>query len=206
MKKIGLITALDIEVPDQIKYNKSRDIQIIKNKENEIGLIVSGVGQKNAIEATKKLCREYKPDIIFFLGFCGGVLKDCNACDLFLADGICYNGKELQIDKQSLEFVKQKLVKNKINFCIGRLQTFDDVVLSKKDVSSDVIGVEMESYGAVEEAKKHNIPMILIRTVSDIVPEKKPFFAIIKAQRQFIRNIKNAKKSLNIFYKNVFLQ
>lgn len=206
MKKIGIITALEFEVPDQIDYNKTDDILKIKTKGYEIGVTVSGVGQKNAIAATKKLCVEYKPDIIFFLGFCGGLLKNCKACDLLLADSIHYNGDEIKIDKKSLEFIKQKLSKNQCNPVIGKFQTFDKVVLSKKDIALGVVAVEMESYGALKEANKYGIPTIIVRSVSDIIPDKKPFFAKIKAQKEFLKNIGNAKKSLNDFYEILVLK
>jgi nucleoside phosphorylase len=206
MKKIGLITALEFEVPDQIGYSQTDKIQKVKTKDYEIAILVSGVGQKNAIAATKKLCIEYKPDIIFFIGFCGGVKKDCKACDLFLADIIAYNGSEIKIDEKTLGFVKQKLSENNCHHVIGKFQTFDDVVLSKKDIAPGIVAVEMESFGAVKEAKKYNIPTILIRTVSDIIPEKKSFFAKIKAQREFMKNIEYSKKSLNDFYEIFFLK
>ena len=206
MKKIGLITALEIEVPDQLKYTYSKEIQKFKNKENEVAVIVSGVGQKKAIAATKKLCSEYKPDIIFFIGFCGGVKKGCKPCDLFLADSICYNDSELKIDEKSLDFVKQKLSKNRFKIIIGKFQTFDDVVVSKKGLAEGVVAVEMESYAALKEANKYKTPMILLRSVSDIIPEKKTFFAKLKAQREFMRNIADAKKSLNDVYEILFLK
>ena len=206
MKKIGLITALEIEVPDQIGYNYSKEIQKFKNKENEIAVIVSGVGQEKAIAATKKLCIEYKPDVIFFLGFCGGVKEGCKKSDLFIAESIHYNGSEIKIDRESLDFIKEKLSAKKLNSCFGKIQTFDKVVLSKKEIAVDIVAVEMESYAAVKEAKKYGIPMILIRAVSDIIPDKKSIFAKIRAQREFIRNIDDAKKSLNNVYEILFLK
>lgn len=207
MKKIGLISALEFEIPDQLNYNYSKNIQKFRAKENEIGVMVSGVGQENAIEATRVLCLEYNPDFIIFMGFCGGVSNDCKVNDLFIADSVHYNGDEISIDPQMLEYVKKRLSRNKYNPIIGKFQTFDEVVLSKKEIASDVIAVEMESYGSVKEANKYDVPTILVKSVSDIIPDKKPVFAAkYRSQREFIKNIHNAKKSLNDFYYSFFLQ
>jgi hypothetical protein len=64
----------------------------------------------------------------------------------------------------------------------------------------------MESYAIVKKTKEFNIPCIIIKSVSDIIPLKKPmFFPRTKLFFRFLNNFKQAKKGLedfsNIFFK-----
>lgn len=142
MEKIGLISTRECEVPDQISCRSTKKIQTHKVGQNGIEVIVSGIGQKNVIGSTKTLCQEYSPDFIIFLGFCGGIMKNCMVCNLFIADKIHYDGNEISLDSQRLNHVKKIVSKSQNTPFVGNFQTFDTPVLSKTDVVNDVNGVE----------------------------------------------------------------
>jgi adenosylhomocysteine nucleosidase len=175
MNKVGLISAMRCEIPDLITYGKSKRVQNFKLEDYDIGVILSGIGPEKAANATKILCSEFNPDYIIFLGFCGAAQKGINMGDLVVADKIHYNGNEISLKSSQLKDVKRCLSTHTIPHHIGKLQTFDHPVLSKKEVLDDAIGVDMESYIIFQKAREHNIPSVIIRSVSDIIPERKPF-------------------------------
>ncbi|MHA1454345.1 MAG: 5'-methylthioadenosine/S-adenosylhomocysteine nucleosidase family protein, partial [Promethearchaeota archaeon] len=141
MPKVGLISAMKCELPDIIPCRNSKQIQIYTLGDFDIGVIISGVGPENAKTATKKLYSEYKPDRIVVLGICGGSQTKLAIGDIVVADKIHYNGNEVSSSSPQLEDVKTCLSKNLIPYHVGKLQTFDHPVLSRKEVLADVLGV-----------------------------------------------------------------
>lgn len=194
------------EIPDIIPYQNSKMIQTYQIGNTEIKLTVSGVGQENARDAAKKLCLENDVDLVIFLGFCGGTKTRLKIGDLIIAEKVHYNGGEISLNPSKIEEVKKCLSKQLLNYYTGKLQTFNRSVISNEKVLDDVIGVDMESYMVAQEADKYNIPSIIVRSVSDIIPDKKPLlFPRLRLIFNMFRNLKIAKKSLNDFFKIYFL-
>ena len=205
MPKVGLICAMECELPEIIPYRNSKQVQTYTIGDFDIGVILSDVGAENAKTVTKKLSSEYKPDHIIVLGFCGGSQLKLAIGDIVVADKIHYNGNEVSSKSSQLEDVKTCLSKNLITYHVGKLQTFDHPVLSRKEVLADVLGVDMESYVIVQEAKKHNIPAITIKSVSDILPERKPLLIPkTRLSHCISRNYEIAMKGLNEFSNKYF--
>ena len=170
MPKVGLICATKYELPEIIPYRNSKQIQTYNIGNFDIGVIISDVGPENAKTATKKLYLDYKPDWIIVFGICGGSQIKLVVGDIIIANKIHYNGDEIVLKCSQLEGVKTCLSNNLITYHVGKLQTFDHPVLSRKEVLADVLGVDMESYVIVDEANKHNIPSIIIKSF--------PFFSM----------------------------
>lgn len=205
MSKVGLICATKCELPEIIPYRNSKQIQIYTIGGNDIGVIISDVGPENAKTATNKLYLDYKPDWITVLGICGGSQTKLAIGDIVVADKIHYNGNEISLKCSLLEDVKTCLSKNFITYHVGKLQTFDHPVLSRKEVLADVLGVDMESYVIAHEAKKLNIPSITIKSISDILPDKKPILIPkIRLSYRISKNLVIAMKGLNEFSNKYF--
>lgn len=205
MPKVGLICATKYELPEITPYRNSKHIQIYNIGDFNIGIIISDVGPENAKTATRILYLDYNPDWIIAFGICGGSQSELAIGDIIVADKIHFNGNEIAIKCPQLEVVKTCLSNNLIKYHVGKLQTFDHPVLSRKEVSADVLGVDMESYQIVDEATKLNIPSIIIKSVSDILPDRKPF--LIPKMRLSYRISKNlviAMKGLNDFSNKYF--
>jgi len=172
---VGLLFATDEEVPEILN-------NILRNP--KFKLIISGIGQKNASLATKKLCN-YNLDYIILSGICGGIKSKSNIGDLVVAETIFY--------KQDKFFLKIpssfEINKYTHNYKITNFQTFDNFVESNENVLEEVAIVDMESYAIATESKKRNIPLVIIKSVSDIVG---------------IQNfdMKKAKLKLNEFFSN----
>lgn len=206
MVKIGLLGELKCELPKVIPYNRSKHVQTYKIGDYDIGVLLSGVGQKRAEKATERLCTEFNPDYLIFLGFCGSVDPELNIGTLLVADTIHYRDKKESLEGLELEHVKICLTASSIDHRVGEFQTFDYPVLSRGEVLEGVLGVDMEAYGIVKKAKEYGVPSIVIKSVSDILPERKPLvLPTMRLIYRIFRNFKTAKKGLNDFGQNYFM-
>jgi nucleoside phosphorylase len=205
MVKIGLLIALKRELPEIIPYGKSKYVQTYNIGDYNIGVLRSGIGQKRAEKATERLCTEFNPYYLIFLGFCGCVDPELNIGTLIVADTIHYNGKNESLEGLELEHVKRCLTDSSIDYRVGEFQTFDRPVLSKGEVLEGILGVDLEAYAIVRKAKEYDTPPIIIKSVSDILPEKKHLiFPTIRLVYRIFKNFKTAKKGLNDFGQNYF--
>ena len=205
MKKIGIICAMKLEVPSMIPCVKKKEVSVQREGDYEIGVIVSGMGRKNALNGAFKLCQQLRPDLILVLGFCAATRKDFKIGSLLLAESVLY--KRSEIDLWSMPVIKTEtlLINSKISYHRGKIQTSDHLESCQENISDFVIGVDMETYAIVEIAKGYKIPIIAVRAITDYLPEKKinwyqyPF-GIFKALVCMIP----AKKSINHFAQEYF--
>ena len=205
MIKVGLLGELKCELPEVIPYSRSKHVQTYNIGDYKVGVLLSGIGQKKAENATERLCTEFDPDYLIFLGFCGCLDSELNIGTLLVADTVHYNGEEESLEDPELEYVKRCLTDSSIDYKVGKFQTFDSPRLSKEEVLEGVLGVDMEAYAIASKAKEYNVPTIVIKSVSDILPEKK--YKVLPIPRligRVLLNLKTAKKGLNDFGQNYF--
>ena len=192
------------EIPDAFQIKLTKQIQTHKFSNHIIGTIISGVGCENAEKATKMICRDFNPDFIIVLGFCGGTQTKLNIGEIIIFDNLHYKSNKISIESPHLSNIKKNLTKDSIAFHTGKLQTFDYPVLSRKNLLDGIIGVDMESYFIAQISKKYNIPTLVIRSISDIIPIKKPLlFPKFRLIIRIYRNKRKAKKGLNVFFENM---
>tara|TARA_Y100000310_G_scaffold294083_1_gene324247 strand:+ start:5821 stop:6438 length:618 start_codon:yes stop_codon:yes gene_type:complete len=203
MVNVGLLGALKRELPKVVHYNRLK--HVYKIGKYDVGIFLSGVGSKKAEKATERLCTKFNPDYIIFVGFCGCVDPEVNLGTLLVAGRVHYKGEEESLEGPELEHVKRCLTNSSIDYKVGKFQTFDSPRLSKEGVLEGVIGVDMEAYAIVSKAKEYKVPTIVVKSVSDILSEKK--YKILPIPRligRILLNFKTAKKGLNDFGKNYF--
>ncbi len=200
MAKIGLLSALKWELPQAIPYGKSKCIQTHKLGDYDVGVLVSGVGYKRAEQAAERLCIEFNPDYVMCLGVCGGVGQKVNIGTLVVANKVHYHGETESLECPELEGIQRCLAESSIDWKVGGFQTFDTPVLSKAEVLEDVLGVDMEAFAVVKKAREYHVPSVIIKSVSDILPEKAPLmFPELRLLYCISRNFKAAKKGLDDF-------
>jgi nucleoside phosphorylase len=200
MTTIGLLCPTKWEVPNVVPYVKSGDIEISRVGDYDIGVIVSGVGQKRARSAATRICKVCSPDYVLSLGVCGGTQKAFRVGDLLVADSVCYDHHEISLESSPLDHAREFLLSSSIDYRMGTFQTFDHAVLSKRGVGDDVIAVDMESYAIAEVAGSYRVPLVVVRVVSDIVPERAPRLgAGLKLRYHVIKSFPSAKRVLNKF-------
>ncbi len=197
MAKIGLLFAMKKEVPGRITYKKTGRVEVYKLKYHTIGVIVSGVGQKNAANAAKKICEEFAPDYLISSGFCGGLTDNLDAGNFIIADKVCYESNEIVLNSRQAEDIEKFLTDKLINYRTGKFQTFDKGITSRKQVLDDVIAVDMESFSIAKAAGSYNIPLVIIRVISDIIPEKIILFPRLRLVFRFLMNYRSAQINLD---------
>jgi nucleoside phosphorylase len=169
MPKVRFIIALNAEVPFLF-----RDTSIVHQlNDNYIEVVVSGMGQKNAGIKTKFLCESidrFSPDYLINLGSCGATNDRLNIGDLIIANRLSNDKQEIQIANKYIDKAKDDL--KGIKHYVGKLQTFNWPVFSRRSVSEDTLAVDMESFVIGITAIKYQIPVVVIKIVSDIVPVK----------------------------------
>lgn len=200
MSTVGLICAMKIEVPKIISEVVEKEVvEMRRIGENNIGVIVSGIGLDNAKQAAIRLCRVVEPDYLLCLGWCGAA-KDFQIGQLLMAESVSFDGKEISLKSERLEQTKKSLAEEDIDFKAGKFETFDIIVTSRNNISQGVIAVDMESYAVADVAEKNKIPLIVLKFVSDIVPKDKP--SLVKYPYIFLKlgiNLFLTKRKINQF-------
>lgn len=203
MSSIGLIVAIRREIPDILQHKKLGSHKI---GNDDVYIVVSGIGPQKARNATEKICSncsEFHPDYLMTLGFCGGVHDDLEIGHLIIADRVTYENQEIELEKKHLDKTINALVGNE--YQIGKFQTFDWPVLSRNKVSEDTLAVDMESFAIAEIARNCRMPIIIIKGVCDIVPERVSLKSLWNLVTTIRNNTKNTKSQLNNFAKQYFL-
>jgi nucleoside phosphorylase len=201
MPNAGLIVALNTEVPFLFR-NTSIVHQLY---DHLIKVEISGIGQKRAGKKTKSFCEKqerFYPDYLINLGFCGATKDGLNIGDLVIANRLSYNNREIQLTNIYIDNVKEIFQGTK--HYIGKLQTFDWPVISRSRVCEDTLAVDMESFAIGETSMKYQMPIIVIKVVSDIVPKKVNVKNLWYQLRSIINNKRYVQNQLNEFVKHYF--
>jgi nucleoside phosphorylase len=190
MTKVGLLVALPSEIPFVF-----RDTSIIHRYCGRlVKVVVTGMGQKKAGEKILSLCANpegFAPDFLINLGFCGATNDELRIGDLIFADRLSYKKRKIQLKNSYTERLKE--IFEGTRFYTGKLQTFDKGVFSRGRVDKDTLAVDMESFALGEISMKYQTPLIVVKIVSDIVPEKlRPngFYGQVKSlftQKRFVQ-------------------
>lgn len=158
---------------------------------------LSGVGKVAAAMATEHLIAEYQPGAVLFTGV-GGALnetyqigdvvlsKDCVQHDMdgrglgFARGQVPYTTiRFIQADEALLSLANSATIGHKIH--CGRVLTGDQFIMDKHHLQyqylfSELNGdaVDMEGAAMAYVCRMHNIPFLLIRTISDEANEHSP--------------------------------
>jgi nucleoside phosphorylase len=201
MPNIGLIVAMRTEVPHILKDTTG----IYRIGNNAIRLAVTGIGPQKARRATRQVCTGslgFIPELLINTGFCGAVRNELPVGHLIMANLIAYRDREIQLKNSPIEKVAGLLAKSE--YQVGKLQTFNWPVLSRAGVSGDTLAVDMESFAVAQTAAKHQIPAIVIKAVSDIVPQHAGLFSLLTLARNLKINTRKARDRLNVVVEKIF--
>lgn len=179
---------------DNKKYTKYSDFEIYTGNINKQKIVLSksGIGKVNAATTTQFIINKYKPKYIINTGLAGSLTPSSKAGDIFIAEKMVqhdfditafgnpkgYMDNGIEPDKPTIYYSDKNLVnefinksKNK-NIKTGTIATGDIFVSDKqtknsirKEFGADL--VDMESAAIAQTAKRNNIPVIILRSVSD---------------------------------------
>ena len=201
MPNVGFIVALNTEVPFLF-----RDISIVHQfNDHLIKVVISGTGQKRAGKKTKSLCdkqEKFSPDYLINLGFCGATKDELTIGDLIIANRLSYVNQEIRL--QNLYIDKAKDVFQGTKYYLGKIQTFDWPVFSRSRVCEDTLAVDMESFAIAETCIKYQMPIIVIKVVSDIVPKKASLKSLWHQGRSIGNTKRHAQSQVNEFVERYF--
>ena len=200
MPNIVLIVAMRSEVPHMLQNTTG----IYRIGDNAIRLAVTGIGPKKARRTTQQVCTGsigFIPDLLINSGFCGAVRNDLNIGHLIIANLIAYRDREMQLENSPIEKVADLSAGSE--YQVGKLQTFNWPVLSRARVSGDTLAVDMESFAIAQTAATYQIPAIIIKAVSDIVPQHAGLFSLLTLVRNLKMNTKTARERLSMIVKKI---
>ena len=166
------------------------------NKNKEIIIVRSGVGQFPAQRAASDAVKRFPLQCIISVGFVGGVVSELKISDLILPEKIFYCDNEESLFHFNKVFlsqivnlcdygdrIKKILTENGIRFKSGNIVSVNRVADSVKfkewlGKNYPVIGVEMETASIAKVAAQNGVLFFSLRVVSDEVSH-----AIIRTDR-----------------------
>ena len=200
MPNIGLIVAMRTEVPYVLKNTTG----IYQIGDNAIRVAVSGIGLKKARRTAQQVCTGslgFLPDLLINTGICGAVGDKLDIGHLIIANRLAYRDREIQLENSPIEKVVDLLLES--GYHLGKLQTSNWPVLSRARITGDTLAVDMESFAIAQTAAKYQIPAIIIKAVSDIVPNHAGPIGLLNLMRNFKINSKTARARLSLNVKKI---
>ena len=154
MKKIAVIFAFYWELRPlarRLGVNFFKSLRpVIAAKDGYLVLAKSGIGAERAGAVAEDIIRDFKPDLIISAGYCGALVKDLKIGDVVVSD-----------------------LQDRKLFCSPRpLFTCEDKTAASQ--REGAIIVDMESGGVSSAAKRHNVPFIAVKAVSDTLLDDLP--------------------------------
>jgi len=178
------------EVPQVLK----KATGIFRIGDNAVRVEVSGIGPERARGTTSRLCSGslgFMPDLLINAGFCGAVCNDLGVGHLVIANRLTYRHRKVQPEKLPLEIAADLLTG--FEYKIGQVQTFRWPVLSRAGVLRDTLAVDMESFAIAQTAAIYQIPTIVIKAVSDVVPRRTDLWGLMTQLRRLKAGAKTAR-------------
>ena len=182
-RPIGIVVALHEEVLAlRALLDKARRISVgglfgLRGQidDQSVILLASGLGAKNAHDATSRLIEEASPRTLIATGFAGAVGPELETGDILVASplydpgdtfgGVLEAHPLLLEATRSSDFSKTKVFE-------GRFATVDRVLgtVAAKEAfyaEQDALAVDMESVGVGRAARAHDVPFLCARVILD---------------------------------------
>jgi nucleoside phosphorylase len=200
---IGMIIALRSEVPGILTCPQRGSIAVSQVGASAVGVLICGVGPHRAMAAAERLCREWKPDALFSLGYSGAIGSALAVGDLVAADSVVYRDEVISVPPGPWRELSVALPAA-TRLHVGRLLTSDSIVLSRRGLSPAVLAVDMESWSVAKVAHLRGLPVSIIRAISDIVPDRLGAVSTIAWLRRLRGNARLAQEQLDLFVRLYF--
>jgi adenosylhomocysteine nucleosidase len=194
MKKIAIVSAMEIEISFVHEYLKLREnwekikeeTYVNNKKQLLIRTQVMGVGKVNAAYTTTEIIHEFEPDLIVNVGYAGAMAEGAKQGDLAIGkdyvqvDFTPYFAENKTVIKESPQDLIEQLecIAKRLEFpyFTGRIATGDFFLQSterKKAIKKeyDPIAFDMESAAVAQVATRKSIDFIALRTFSDFADD-----------------------------------
>ena len=200
MVRVGLVVAMRAEVPLVTPYRGTGAVATCEVGQVVIGLLVSGIGQRKAHAAAQRICQEFHPDYVLSLGACGAVAEGLAVGDLVIAeDVVSPQGARISLESWRSAEAIEVARKGQLPYRLGTLQSFYRPVLARRGILPGTLAVDMESYAIAEVARERGLPAVIVRAISDVVPEQVDPRALWAWLHHLTRDFTIAKRQLDRF-------
>lgn len=175
-----------------IKSYQQNNFKIITGNIGKYKIVLSksGVGKVASATTTQFIIDKYKPDSIINIGIAGGLSPDLNAGNTIIAEKLIQHDFDLtafglrkgnvnnatEPDKATIYYsdknLTNKFVNNEKSLKIGTIASGDIFITDidlKHNINKefDADAIDMESAAIAQTAERNNIPVVVLRTISD---------------------------------------
>jgi len=146
----------------------------------ELVLMASGIGYNHAARACMHLIERFSPSALLSLGLAGSVDMATTVGDILLVTHLLRVvdmeklrvGEIYKVDEKIVDILSKILDKNGFDFKMGGILTVPHFVFKLEERCRigrqiEVKAVEMEGAAIAAEARKHGIPLVALRLISD---------------------------------------
>ena len=167
------------------------DYQIYDYKQNEIIMLVCGIGKVNSASATQILICTFKPDYIVNVGVAGGLSIDLSFGDVVVATDLVQHDMDVRsfgiplgqiprldtfsfaCDKYLVNVAMQTSKADKYKLVSGRIASGDQFIDDKNRAEFihnefNAIACEMEGAAIAHVCYLNKVPFVVIRSLSDM--------------------------------------
>jgi nucleoside phosphorylase len=168
-----------------------------------VAVVICGVGQKRAGVAAERLCAEFHPKLLLSLGTCGAAGAGLAVGELLLAERVVHRGQAIATTGPCAQELG-RLLAGRLAIQTGEVETVDRPAFSRRGLRATTLGVEMEAYAIAQVAARHDLPALVVKAASDIVPEKPGLGSMLEWLRQWRASFELAKRTINKFARIYF--
>jgi len=144
--------------------------------EHRVGIVRGGVGREKAAAATEAFITGHKPRLVISAGLAGGLKAEMKRSDILMANRLvdvsgAILSVDLRVDAASLAAVP--------GVYVGNLLTADRIIRSPSDKRAmgekyGALAVDMETFAVGEVCRRHKVPFLAVRAISDTVNDALP--------------------------------
>ncbi len=189
---------------DEVKKNKislritdqgvSDGLQYLNGELNGKPVLMgcTGIGIRKARKGTSYLIQKFRPDLIISAGYGGGLKPGLRVGDIVVGEWV------LSLEKGEKKKLYSKIPNLKTAYLNGGLLTENRFIydpIDKKNLfhETGALSVDMETWGVVEAAEKSGVPVIAVRSISDVNQDELPDMGRIYDGSGKIMNTKTLK-------------
>ncbi len=184
----AIVAHLDKKIIKQTPFGQLYE-GLINNR--QVVCAQSGIGKTVAAATTTFLIERYPVSIIINIGTAGGLSSDLSVTDVIVADRVSYHDFDISAfgypkgwlntdyvfncDQQLITLAKNQALAISSKLWVGAIVSGDQFISDKQqfmkitDTFEGVLAVDMEAAAIAHVAHLYQIPVAIMRSISDIV-------------------------------------
>lgn len=183
-------------------------------------VVLCNVGKVAAASATVDLINE-EVDLIFFIGTAGAIDKRLNIGDVVVADGFVdcdaefrrFHDTDNLLNPIAIKAITKFFGNESSKVVFAPIGTVDHFLVTQEELNElvayvpEVVSLDMESSAVAHVASDYEVPLVVIRTVSNYIdtPSADHNFYVAMDYNEFLKNVQvvYAENILRHFFENL---